>query len=74
MICALHRERRRQLPKTQSELCEDLCRMLLQRRELESDLDLSAFPSAYSGLHYKQKRAVVQELAHYMVSNGQSSI
>lgn len=74
MICALNLERREQLPDTQVELCEDLCKMLLHRREKESDLDEITLSPTYGKLNYKQKRAVVQELAHYMVRNGQSSV
>lgn len=36
MICALHRERNQKLPETQTQICEDLCRMLLHRRERET--------------------------------------
>jgi len=74
MICALNRQRRENLPRTQVELCEDLCRMLLERREIERELDLTRLSPAYGQLTYEQKRAVVQELAHYMVVNGQSSV
>ena len=74
MICALHRERQEQLPETQVELCEDLCRMLLHRRERESRLDMSQLSPTFSSLTYEQKRAAVQEVAHYMVRNGQSAI
>jgi nucleoside phosphorylase len=74
MICALHRDRRQKLPESQAELCDALCHMLLHRRERESGLDLSAFPEAYRTLTYEQKRAIVKELAHYMVDNDLSSI
>lgn len=74
MICALHRERQEQLPETQVELCEDLCKVLLHRRELESRLQTGLLSPVYSELNYEQKRGVVQELAHYMVRNGQSSV
>jgi len=74
MICALHRERQEQLPETQVELCEDLCKTLLHRREKESRLDTEQLSPTYSRLNYEQKHAVVQELAHYMVRNGQSSV
>jgi NACHT domain len=74
MICALHRDRSQKLPESQSELCEALCEVLLHRRELESDLDLLSFPEPYRRLTYSQKRAIVREIAHYMVLNGESSI
>ena len=42
MICALNRDRREDLPQTQSELCEALCQVLLHRRERESGLPAPA--------------------------------
>jgi len=74
MICALHRDRSQKLPESQAELCEALCHMLLHRREYESGLDISEFPEPYRKLSYEQKRALVQELAHYMVRNGETVV
>lgn len=74
MICALHRDRGKRLPQSQSDLCESLCQMLLERREIESGLNLSGFPACYLKLSYAHKRALVQELAHYLVRNGTSAI
>jgi hypothetical protein len=74
MICALHRDRNQKLPETPSELCEYLCEVLLHRRERESGLDLSEFPKAYRDLNYRQKRIIVQAIAHFMVLNEESSI
>jgi len=74
MICALHRDRGQKLPESQSDLCESLCQVLLHRRERESGLDLSEFPEPYRNLKYPQKRVIVQEIAHSMVLNGESSI
>jgi predicted NACHT family NTPase len=74
MVCALHRDRSQKLPESQAELCGALCEILLHRRERESGLDLSEFPEPYKRLLYPQKKAIVQEIAHYMVLNGESSI
>jgi Leucine-rich repeat (LRR) protein len=74
LICALHRERRSKLPERQRELCEALCHALLHRREQESGLDISQFAEPYRRLDYSQKRAIVQELAYYMIENGESSL
>lgn len=74
MICALHRERNQKLPESQAELCEAICHMLLHRRERESGLSMDAFPEAYRALTYPEKRAIVQDIAHYMVRNGESKI
>jgi predicted NACHT family NTPase len=43
-LCALHRDRHRKLPESQSELCEALCQLLLHRRETQAGLHLSEFP------------------------------
>lgn len=74
MICALHNERRHILPESQSELCEALCQMLLHRREIESGLALQEFAEEYRSLAYEDKRAIVENIAFYMVQNGESSI
>lgn len=73
-LCALHRDRHRKLPESQSELCEALCQLLLHRRETQAGLHLSEFPREYSDLTYEQKRAIVQAIAHYMVRNEDSVI
>lgn len=74
MICALHRDRNQKLPESQPELCEAICHMLLHRRERESGLNVDDFPSCYRELSYEQKRAIVQDIAHYMVRNDESVI
>ncbi len=74
IICALHRDRQQAIPDTQIELCEDLCKMLLHRREQESHLDTAKLSSVYARLTYGQKKAVAQELAHFMVRNEESSV
>ncbi|MCF6256387.1 MAG: NACHT domain-containing protein [Gammaproteobacteria bacterium] len=71
-ICALHRDRGKKLPQSQSSLCEALCEMLLHRRDEESGIDEAAQASAYSNFHYDQKRALIQHLAHHMVLNEES--
>jgi len=73
-LCALHRDRHRKLPESQSELCEALCQLLLHRRETQAGLQLSEFPREYRDLTYEQKRAIVQAVAHYMVRNDDSVI
>jgi Leucine-rich repeat (LRR) protein len=73
-LCALHRDRHRQLPESQSELCEALCHLLLHRRETESGPHLLEFPQEYQDLTYEQKRAIVQGVAHYMVRNDESVV
>lgn len=73
MICALHRERNKQLPESQAELCETLCETLLHRRELESRIVVGSTSEPYRRLDYPQKKAVVQELAYHMVVRSRES-
>ena len=74
VICALHQKRQQELPKSQSELCEALCHMLLERREKESHLDASVSSDAYRTLTYSQRKQIVSGLAHYMVRNERSTL
>ena len=74
VICALHKDRHRKLPDSQSELCEAMCHLLLHRREIEAGLPVGEFPAVYRRLTYEQKRAIVQEVAHHMVRNDDSII
>lgn len=70
MISALHRDRRRQLPKDRIELYEACTYMLLERREIERQIDYSDYPS----LTYRQKRAFLEGFAYWLMKNGWSSI
>jgi Leucine-rich repeat (LRR) protein len=75
MICALYRERNQKLPETQAALCEDLCKILLHRRERETpDMKLVHLPPDYRKLDYEHKKYIVAELAKFMVENGLSSL
>jgi Leucine-rich repeat (LRR) protein/predicted MPP superfamily phosphohydrolase len=75
MICALYRERNQRLPETQAAICEDLCKMLLHRRERETpDLNLIHLPPDYRKLDYEHKKYIVAELAKFMVDKGISSL
>lgn len=70
MISALHRDRRRQLPKDRIELYEACTYMLLERREIERQIDYSDYPS----LTYRQKRAFLEGFAYWLMKNGWSTI
>jgi hypothetical protein len=73
-LCALHYQRI-QLPEDQSAICDALTQMLIYRREEETpDLDLSDFSKPYRDLKPEQRRAIMKEIAHYMVRNGESVI
>jgi NACHT domain len=68
MLCALNRERRRQLPVNRIELYEACCYLLLDRREKESHIDLSDYPL----LNYSQKRRLLEDLAYWMTKESLS--
>lgn len=70
MISALHRDRRRQLPKDRVELYEACTYMLLERREIERQIDYSDYP----GLTYRQKCALLQGFAYWLMKNGWSAV
>ncbi len=65
MICALHRDRKRQLPADRVQLYEITCEMLLERRDQERGVDLQRYPR----LTYRQKKQFLQEFAYWMLRN-----
>ena len=70
MLCALHRDRNRQLPADRIELYEACCRMLLERRERERGIQLSDYPE----LTYRHKQALLQDLAYWFQRNNDSIV
>jgi hypothetical protein len=70
MLCALHRERGRQLPYDRIELYEAGCEMLLERRDMERRIELKDYPK----LSYRQKKAILQDLAYWMLMNNYSEV
>jgi hypothetical protein len=74
VICAIHQKRQQALPRSQSELCEALCHMLLERREKESQLDGATSSRPYRSLTYSQRKQLVSGLAHHMVLNERSTL
>jgi hypothetical protein len=65
VICALHRDTNEQLPEDRVELYERCCSMLLERRDPESGLSLGGYPR----LTHRQKRALLDDLAYWMIKN-----
>jgi hypothetical protein len=65
MLCALHRDRRQQLPSDRIELYEACSYMLLERRDIERRIELRDYPH----LSYRQKRALLEDLAYWMMTN-----
>ncbi len=75
MICALHRRSGEHMPPSEAELVERLCFMLLDERDRLSGLKPEAYVASFRRLKYREKRAVVQELAYHMlVQRSQSSL
>jgi NACHT domain len=70
MLCALNRERRRQLPVNRIELYKACCSLLLERREKESRIDLSDYPA----LNYGQKQRLLEDLAYWMIKESLSEV
>lgn len=65
MLCALHRDRKRQLPSDRVQLYEACIEMLIERRDIERGIQMHNYPS----LGYRQKRVLLEELAYWMLKN-----
>ena len=65
VICALHRDTNKQLPKDRLDLYGRCCWMLLERRDPESGMALTDYPR----LNYRQKTALLNDLAYWMLKN-----
>jgi len=65
MLCALHRDRHSQLPSDRIELYEACCHMLIERRDIERKVRLTEYPT----LQYRQKKAILEDLAYWMLKN-----
>ncbi len=63
LICALNRERRGRLPASRLELYEIALTMLLERRDIESNIMLDA------DLSRSQKVRILQDIAYWLVRN-----
>jgi hypothetical protein len=70
MLCALHYERQMQLPSDRNALYEACISMLLERRDIEREIELKHYPE----LTYKQKRVLLDDLAYWTMKNGYSSV
>lgn len=72
VLCAVHRERHEQLPVDRIELYESLCNMLIIRRDQEQHLLVEE--RDYPALTYRQRRALLEDFAYWMIRNGWSSV
>jgi hypothetical protein len=71
MICALHQERRQQLPSERIKLYEECVEMLLSRRDEGRKIVLA---SDYPDLSHLQKLALIQSFAYFLMQNGYTDI
>jgi len=70
MICALHYERHMQLPSDRKSLYEACSAMLIERRDIEREIEIGEF----SILSYEQKRVLLDDLAYWMIRNGKTRV
>jgi Leucine-rich repeat (LRR) protein len=69
MLCALNRERQTQLPRERMELYRIALEMLLERRDVERRVGVGDLV-----LTLREKYALLQDIAFWLIINGQSSI
>ena len=69
LLCALHRDRVQQLPSDRIELYRACCDMFL-RRDLERRVSLDDYPQ----IGDRQKRALLQDFAYWLIKNGWSAV
>ena len=67
VICALHRDRRQQLPTDRIELYEACCHMLFERRDVERQLHIES--DDYPRLSYREKRSILEHVSYWMMRN-----
>ena len=72
VICALHHDRHGYLPNNRTEIYEATCQMLLERRDLERKV--AEKDAALKSLSYTDKRVFLNDLAQWMMLNGQTVI
>ncbi|MBN2231104.1 MAG: NACHT domain-containing protein [Candidatus Thorarchaeota archaeon] len=69
MLCALHYDRRMQLPSDRLTLYEACISALVDRRDPEREIPVDHFPQ----IRYQEKRALLNDLAYWSLKNGYSS-
>lgn len=68
MLCALHKERKAQLPKDRIELYRIALETLIDRRDLEREVLTPRKPEPTA----REKRVVLQDIAYWYMLNGKS--
>jgi len=72
VICALHHDRHGYLPNNRTEIYEATCQMLLERRDVERQVAESDL--ALKSLSYTDKRVFLNDMAQWMMLNGQTVV
>ncbi|MBE0621295.1 MAG: NACHT domain-containing protein [Burkholderiales bacterium] len=70
MLCALHRERREQIPSSRLELYQICVDALIDRRDIERRIRIQDLPA----LTLPQKRLILEDFAYWLIENGWSSV
>ena len=74
VICALHYGRKGYLPNYQADLCQQLCELLIHRRDEERDLLKDDRERDYGKLDYRQKEALLRDLAQTNLRAGGATL
>lgn len=72
MICALNYVNNEYLPVNKMDLYEKCCEMLIDQRDTQRKIQNSEYMDLLK-LDYSRKRRILEELAYWMLRNGQSS-
>ena len=70
MICALHKDKHRNLPQNRLELYEACTKMLLEEREKAREIHIDEYPR----LEYKEQFTILSNLSYFLLKNGYSEI
>ncbi len=68
IICAMNRARFKKIPADRIDLYNACCDMLIERRDSEREVDMSEYPD----LKLRQKVAILEDVAYWMLRNGES--
>lgn len=74
MLCALNYRIESDVPDRAFELCDKLCTLLVDEKDRESRLRREVMHPVWAGLDGKRKRALMRELAFYLVDGPGSAI
>lgn len=73
MICSLNYINNEQLPESKSDLYEKCCMMLLDSRDNQREIKNAKYDDLMK-TSYSKKRWILEEIAYWMLRNGQSSV